>query len=72
MPDDETNQLLREIRDLLASQDKKYDDHLIKVQETYMQQIEINRQERKKSVRVVFLALLAVVGGIFLIMYAMK
>lgn len=72
MQADETNQLLREIRDILASQDKKYDDHLKKVQDTYAQQIQIAEQHRKKHVRVILMLLLIFFAGIALVVYSMK
>ena len=62
MSSDETNQLLREIRDILASQQSKYDDHLKKIQGLYMEQIQTNAQERTKSVRIIFALVLVLVG----------
>jgi hypothetical protein len=59
---DETNQLLREIRDILASQEHKYDDHLKKIQLAYEQQIQTNAQERKKSLRMLFLWVMILIG----------
>jgi hypothetical protein len=66
MDNDETNSLLREIRDLLVSQQSKYDDHIKKIQGVYAEQVEINAQERKKSVRIIFVLILLLVGLVIL------
>jgi hypothetical protein len=62
MAGDDTNQLLREIRDILASQQNKYEQHLKDVRSMYTEQIQTNAQERKKSVRVIFALILLLVG----------
>ena len=59
---DETNQLLREIRDILATQQSKYDEHLKRIQELYAEQLAISAQERKKSARMLFVWGMLLVG----------
>lgn len=45
MSDDRiTNQLLTEIRDLLAAREQQYQDHLANCERTYANQLELNRQ----------------------------
>ena len=61
----ETNQLLREIRDLLASQESKYQQHIADSKALYAEQLAVTEQARKKSfwriliVLIVFLSSLA-------------
>jgi hypothetical protein len=50
----ETNHLLREIRDILAAQESKYEQHIKRTQEMYAEQIQTNAEERKKSLRMLF------------------
>jgi hypothetical protein len=66
MASEDTNQLLREIRDILAPQQNKYEQHLKDVRTIYAEQIQTNAAERKKSVRILFAAILVVVGGVTL------
>ena len=59
---DETNQLLREIRDILAAQESKYDEHLKRIQGVYAEQLTFSAQERKRSVRILFVWVMILVG----------
>ena len=55
---DESNSLLREIRDLLAAQETKYQQHLVDIKAAYAEQLRMGEQARKKSLRTMFLGLL--------------
>jgi len=72
MSDSETNQLLREIRDLLASREAKYDEHLKRIQGMYVEQINTGAKERQKSVRVVFALILLLAGLVAMAVYFSK
>jgi hypothetical protein len=51
MADDETNLLLREIRDLLAAQESKYSQHLADCQRIYKEQLDAAAAwQRKRAV----------------------
>jgi hypothetical protein len=66
--DDDTNALLKEIRDLLATREKQYSDHLAEVRNMYEYQLARFREERAKSIRAISI-ILAVLGGIVFIVF---
>jgi hypothetical protein len=72
MSDNETNQLLREIRDLLASREATYDQHLAKIQKEYDRQVETNAKERQKSVRTITAMILLLTGLVAFAVYVLK
>jgi hypothetical protein len=61
--DSENTQLLREIRDLLAAQESKYQQHLKDIKATYAEQLQMGEQSRKKSVRNIFIAIILMLAG---------
>lgn len=57
---DETNQLLREIRDLMASREQQYQQHLADIGKAYDEQLRRYAAERRKSAWIA--------GGLFLLL----
>jgi hypothetical protein len=60
---DETNKLLREIRDLLADRERQYAAHLQDVRDMYNEQLLQARQERERAINRLSLAA-AIIGAI--------
>ncbi|MBA3480346.1 MAG: hypothetical protein H0T51_00890 [Pirellulales bacterium] len=58
---DETNELLREIRDLLAQRERQYEEHLGKTRALYDSQLQAAEKLRRKMMRN-----LLIVVGLFL------
>jgi hypothetical protein len=59
----ETNELLREIRDLMAKREELYQQYLLDSRKLYAEQAQLGAAERKKSMRevTILLVLLAVI-----------
>lgn len=57
----ETNELLREIRDLLADREEQYARHLEQIREMYDEQAAFAKKEREAAIRQ--LAVLAAIVG---------
>ncbi len=72
MNDDDTTQLLKEIRDILAAQERKYEKHLEDVKQAYVQQIKMGETERKNATRNVFWLIILLAALIGLMLYLLK
>ncbi len=63
MSNEETNELLREIRNLLAEREQKYDEHLEKTRKLYESQL---RRARRFQLRSILFVLVLFIAFIFL------
>jgi hypothetical protein len=63
---DETNELLREIRDLLAKREEQYQQYLADIKKTYAEQLKMAAAERTRALRISF-AFLAVLMAVMLL-----
>ena len=66
MSNEETNQLLHEIRDLLADREQKYDEHLEKTRQLYDSQL---RNARRFQVRSILFVLMLFIVFWVLVMF---
>lgn len=68
MSNEETNELLREIRDLLLRREQKYDEYLEKSRRVYQKQLQ-DAQKRHWKNATIFALLIGTVFGLIFIAY---
>ena len=63
MSDDKTNELLTEIRDLIAQREQQYKDHLAAVANAYAEQLRAGREYARRWAFIQWAALFFIVWG---------
>jgi hypothetical protein len=58
--DDETNAVLREIRDLLAQREEQYQRYLADIKQVYVDQLKMAEAQRARAIRT-----LSILGAVF-------